>query len=191
MPNPWLDLPSQPPFVASIDAEPLARLRHVLRDRLELKLDLLPQPWTGSIHTAEVFMLALNPGFSPDDYVELRNAEYAEQWRLALSFDTRTPFYFLDPAFTDTGGYRWWARRLRELIAVVGIEAVAQHVMCIEQFPYKYVSYRPLGVTLPSQHYSFGLVREAIGQGKHVVIMRSERLWLESVPELREYSYSA
>jgi len=105
--NPWLDLPSSPPFVAPIDAEPLARLRRLLQGKYELKLDLLPQPWTGSVHTAEVFMLALNPGFSPDDSTELRNEDYAEQWRLTLSFQTQTPFYFLDPAFNNTGGYRW------------------------------------------------------------------------------------
>ena len=61
---------------------------------------------------------------------------------------------------------------MRELIAVVGLGAVARRVMCIEHFPYKSVSYRPLGVTLPSQHYSFGLVRDAIRQGKQVVVMR-------------------
>jgi hypothetical protein len=43
--------------------------------RCELKLDLLPQPWTGNVNTAEVFMLALNPGFSPDDYLEVRNPD--------------------------------------------------------------------------------------------------------------------
>ncbi len=172
-----------------MDAPFLSRLSPRLRDNYELKLDLLPQPWTGSIHTAEVFMLALNPGFSPDDSTELRNDDYAEQWRLALSFQTRTPFYFLDPAFKNTGGYRWWARRLRELIAIVGLDVVARKVMCIEHFPYQSVSYPPFGVTLPSQHYSFGLVREAIRQGKQVVVMRSERIWLESVPELRSYPY--
>ena len=145
MQNPWLDLPPEPPFVAPADARSLARLRRLADDRSALKLDLPPQPWTGNPNTAEVFMLVLNPGFSPDDYVEFGNADYAEQWRLALSFQTRTPFYFLDPAFSGTGGYRWWARRLRELIAEVGLEAVAQRVMCIEHFPYNSVSFKPLG----------------------------------------------
>jgi hypothetical protein len=34
----------------------------------------------------------------------------------------------------------------------------------------------PLGETLPSQHYSFGLVRDAIRQQKKIVMMRSERV---------------
>ncbi len=189
MQHPWLDLPSEPPLVARADAESFLRLRGLLRDKYELKLGLLPQPWTGNPTTAEVFMLTLNPGFSPDDYIELRNADYAEQWRLALSFQTRTSFCFLDPAFENTGGYRSWARRLRELIAIAGQENVARKVMCIEHSPYKSVSYKPLGVTLPSQHCAFGLLREAMRLRKQVVIMRSERVWLESVPELRSYPY--
>jgi hypothetical protein len=34
--------------------------------------------------------------------------------RLALTFETGTPFYFLDPAFARMGGYAWWHRRLRD-----------------------------------------------------------------------------
>jgi hypothetical protein len=185
MQNPWQDLPSSPPFIARVDASVLAPLLK----RAELKLDLLPQPWTGNPATATVIMLALNPGFSPEDYDEIRNADYAEQWRRVLTFETRTPFYFFDPAFANTGGYRWWFRRLRELMDVVGLDAVAQRVMCIEHFPYKSARYAPLGVTLASQTFSFELLREAMAARKQVVIMRSERIWLESVPELRAYPY--
>jgi len=59
----------------------------------------------------------------------------------------------------------------------------------VEHFPYKSVSYRALGTTLPSQEFSFGIVRHAIRRGKQIVVMRSERVWLESVPELRNYRY--
>jgi len=189
MQNPWLDLPSVPPFVAPGDAPQLSRLGSRLRGPFELRLDLLPQPWTGNVNTAEVFLLALNPGFSEIDYSDLRNPDYADQWRKTLSFATRTPFYFLDPAFAHTSGFQWWHRRLREMIAVVGIEAVAAKVMCLEHFPYKSKSYRPLGMTLPSQDFTFELLKDAMRRGKQVVVMRSERIWLDSVPELKTYPY--
>jgi hypothetical protein len=187
--NPWLELPATPPFVAPCDEDVLRSvgMRH---ERHQLKLDLLPQPWTGNITTAEVLMLALNPGFTDTDYADLKNPDYGEQWRLALRFETRTPFYFLDPAFAETSGYTWWHRRLRELISSVGIDAVSQKVMCVEHFPYKSISYRPLGVTLPSQRFSFELVRDAMRRRKQIVLMRSERVWLDSVPELAGYPYT-
>lgn len=187
--NPWLSLPASAPFVLAEDAKILGSLRHPPRGKCELRLGLPPQPWTGNVSSAEVFLLALNPGFAECDCAEFQNADYAVQWRLALSFGTRTPFYFLDPAFSTTGGGRWWRPRLRDLIAVAGIDAVAQSVMCVEHFPYKSTRYKPLGVTLPSQWYSFEIVREAIRQRKQIVVMRNERVWLESVPELQSYPY--
>ena len=189
MENPWRELPDTPPFVAPADAAQIARLSPRLRGPYELKLDLLPQPWTANVNTAEVILMALNPGFSEVDDVDLKNSDYAQQWRRTLTFSTRTPFYFLDPAFARTSGFQWWHRRLRELIAVAGLEAVAKKVMCLEHFPYKSVRYQPLGVTLQSQQFTFELLRDAMRQGKQVVVMRSERIWLESVPELKAYPY--
>jgi hypothetical protein len=75
MQNPWLDLPAFPPFIVPVDADLLTLHGRFPPGRCELKLDLLPQPWTGNVNTAEVFMLALNPGFSPDDYLEVRNPD--------------------------------------------------------------------------------------------------------------------
>lgn len=187
--NPWLDLPEAVPYVVREDAEVLKRLGPRLCGPYALQLDLLPQPWTGHIEKAEILMLALNPGYAEADREELRNRDYADQWKAALSFSTRTPFYFLDPAFKATGGARWWGRRLRDLIGVVGHDAVAHKVMCVEHFAYKSERYAPLGASLPSQRYSFDLVRDAISRGKRIVVMRSESIWLESLPELRSHPY--
>jgi hypothetical protein len=40
---------------------------------------------------------------------------------------------------------------------------------------------------LPSQAYSFSLVRRAIERGAEIVVMRSKRLWFEAIPELARY----
>jgi hypothetical protein len=42
---------------------------------------------------------------------------------------------------------------------------------------------------VPSQEYSFSLVRQAIEKGKPIVIMRSREIWFRYVPELRNYPY--
>ena len=69
----------------------------------------------------------------------------------------------------------------------MGLRAMAEKVICLEHFRCKSVRYQPLGETLPSQEFTFELLRDAMRSGKQVVVMRSERIWLESVPELREY----
>ena len=61
--------------------------------------------------------------------------------------------------------------------------------MVIEFFPYHSKSYKALKTILLSQEYSFYLVRQAIKMKKAIVIMRMEKLWLEFVPELKNYPY--
>ncbi len=75
MENPWANLPSSPPFVGPADADILSRLGPRLQGKFALQLDLLPQHWTGNVNTAEILMLALNPGYSEQDHVKLRNPE--------------------------------------------------------------------------------------------------------------------
>jgi hypothetical protein len=189
MQNPWESLPEAAPFILDTDRETLSQRLSRITGDYSLRLDLRPQPYTGCPQTAQVILLALNPGFSTDDIIELENPDYADQWAQALTFETRTPFYFLDPAFTHTAGYAWWFRRFRDLISECGLEPVKNQIACVELFPYKSKSYRPVGVTLPSQLYSFHLVREAMNQGKEIVVMRSERAWLDAIPELQSYNY--
>jgi hypothetical protein len=42
---------------------------------------------------------------------------------------------------------------------------------------------------LPSQQYSFDLVRRAIKREAVIVLTRGEKRWLKAVPELREYRH--
>ena len=91
MQNPWLDLPDAASFVAPVDAPQVGRLGSRLQGPFELRLDLLPQPWTGNVNTAEVFVLALNPGFSEADCADLQNPDYAQQWRRTPAKSTDNP----------------------------------------------------------------------------------------------------
>jgi len=61
-------------------------------------------------------------------------------------------------------------------------------VFCIE-FPYHSKKYRSLRRMLPSQYYSFDLVRRAIKRRVLIVLMRSRARWLSAIPELSGYGY--
>jgi hypothetical protein len=63
---------------------------------------------------------------------------------------------------------------------------VARGVLCAEYFPYHSKSFKK-GALLPSQEYTFDLVRRAIERGAVVLLMRSKRLWLDAVPKLVSY----
>lgn len=63
--------------------------------------------------------------------------------------------------------------------------------MCLQWFPYHSAGVGDLGsvAVLPTQQYTFGLLKDAIREGKMIVMMRSEQLWLASVPEFRQVHY--
>src|SRR5262249_27420563 len=71
----------------------------------------------------------------------------------------------------------------------VGWEAVARGVLCVEYFPYHSENFasRKLADPLPSQAYSFWLVRRAMDLDAVILIGRGARLWFEQVPRLQHY----
>lgn len=173
--NPWADLPAAPPYIAPCDREVLERHPQA-RDRLNLKI--LPYPFQGA-RDADVLFLLANPGAGelPPDYP----SELVEERRRSLTFSHRR-----DPRFATP---TWWHKRLRKLIEAVGEDAVSSMTLSVEYFPYHSRRYRRFPEPLPSQEYSFGLVREAIGAEKLIVVVRRKPAWLEAVPELREVDY--
>ncbi len=190
MDNPWTDLPAEAPFVLPQDKPVMDRYAPLLTGDHTLRLDKLPLPYVGSPAQASVLLLALNGGFKPHDIDHQNNdQDYAEQNRKNLTFESRYSFFYLDPAFDYTGGCQWWHRRLRHFIDRYGLEAVASQFACVQSFPYCSTSYKALPRQVPSQEYSFSLVRQAVQDSKPIVIMRSREIWFRCIPELRGYPY--
>ena len=178
--NPWVDIPSSPPFVVPSDAPCLTP---DLIFWSQLHLEHLPVPFIGDPRKASVILLGLNPSWVPRSDLD-EPGDYADQPRLPLSFSSRIPFFCLDEQFSHTAGYRWWWRRLRLLIESCGVNVISRRVACVEWFPYRSPTFRRLPKVLPSQSYGFELVRAAAQRGAVVVVMRSLALWLSAVPEL-------
>jgi hypothetical protein len=68
----------------------------------------------------------------------------------------------------------------------VAIDHLARKLMIVQYFPYQSRRYRPVREILPSQQYTFDLVRWGSEQGKLMVVLRGKRLWLQAVPDLAE-----
>ncbi len=186
--NPWVDLPSEPPYIAAVDTDVLLK---VGKRADGLRFDVLPDPYFGDIKQAEIVVLPLNPGFEDADLlINMQRNEYVTQNRLSLVHKSNPPFYVLSPELMYSGGYRWWMRIFKPLLQQgISTDVLAHKIMCIQYLGYHSTTYLHLNTTLPSQLYSFDLVRQAIQLKKAIVIMRSEKLWLEAVPELVGYPY--
>ncbi len=186
--NPWERLPQQEPFVLPEDAAEVAEFNESAPEKFALHLELLPEPFLGR-RDAPVVLLNANPGYSPAGIRVHRDPRFAANLRRNLfhcHLPQEYPFYLLDPS-CPSRGRTWWERVLRRLIEEVGRETVARGVLCVEYLAYHSRRFQHRKLCLPSQQYSFSLVRDAIRREAVIVVMRTERLWLAAVPELASY----
>jgi hypothetical protein len=188
-------LPDEPPYVLPEDEKVLAFDRKG-RGIHALELNLIPEPFVGR-PDAPVLLLGNNPGVKGD---ESRNARQKPAFRdrmrdnLLHRLSPSFPFLFLDP---DPGiaspGKGWWERKLKRLLDEFGPDEdaarriLARSVLAVEYFPYVSHRYRHRKLTLPSQGYSFGLVRNAMKRGAVIVLTRGRRRWERAVEELGTY----
>lgn len=162
----------QPPYIHRRDAECFdarywRRKPPYVRERLDFRgfinsqrldprdahfhFSLLPAPYVGNLGKADVFILLLNPGFSPGDYFgEYERTDFKKALKQNLKQDlsgVECPFLFLDPQFCWHPGYRWWERKLGKIVQAVAdvqhkgdylpaLKAVSQRIASIELVPY-------------------------------------------------------
>jgi hypothetical protein len=187
MQNPWIELPSSAPYAVPTDLPLLQAFNAKVVAKYRYDLSLFPEPFFGNA-SASVIVLALNPGWSPNDAGTHAQPEFALQSRCNLNHQLAPyPFLHLQPN-SSTPGNAWWRRRARELIEEVGFDTVAKGISCVQHTPYHSPEYSTRSPRLPSQIYSFNLVRGGIQRGAEIVIMRSRTLWESAVPELRDYT---
>ncbi len=134
-------------------------------------------------------MLTLNPSLSPEDAETHAKPEFCRLARLSLEHRLAPyPFLHLQPN-GDTSGSRWWKTRTRELVEEVGFDAVARKLACVQFMPYHSTKFKKSRSLLPSQNYSFNLVRKAMERKAEIVVMRSDALWINAIPELANYKH--
>ncbi|KUG09219.1 hypothetical protein [Solirubrum puertoriconensis] len=159
-------------------------------------LSLLPQPFIGNLTRASVFLLFLNPGFSPGDYYALQHSPtYAAAIMRNLAQKNGAdayPFFFLDPQFAWTAGGRWWQTKFRSIAGELAnrngcslqkaLEHISRHIACLEMYPYHSQSFREPKVELASkklicQYVKDVLVPRALGDDAMIVAARRAAHW--------------
>lgn len=184
--NPWTSLPATRPFVLPEDATAISAFNLRAHEKKRYDLTLFPEPYFGH-PSAPVIVLALNPGWGPNDAEVHAQQGFAELARRSLTHDLAPyPFLHLQPG-AETDGARWWNSKTRRLVEEAGFDAVAKNLFCIQYFPYHSKEYGASGLRVPSQQYGFTLLRAGIARGAEVVVMRSLHLWAVAVPELSSY----
>lgn len=188
MPTPWsalpdvrhFVLPEDMPFVQAFNGYGQRSLDH------QIRTECIPQPAFGP-RKAPVVVLFCNPTF---DAEELRIQSQDEYFRNALLADLRnedpTEHFYLSENPRGPG-QNFWNRATRELQASVGLNCLKSKLLSVEYSAYVSRNFCHSEVRLPSQGYSFGLVRAAISRNAVIICMRSKALWTYAIPELSDY----
>ncbi len=187
--NPWEALPKTSPHILEDDLNALSQFNKT-PEKLGWHTELLPCPFLGNYQKASIIFLCLNPGYiETKDVVDYNNDYYFQESLKTLTMQSNTPFFCLNPMVNFSGAYIWWTKILKRLIDQFGWKRLSEKLMCLQFLAYHSKTYTNPPCTLPSQSFTFEILRQAIKDQKTIVIMRSEKLWIKAVPELKDYPY--
>jgi hypothetical protein len=186
MNNPWLDFKLNDSTIHEIDGFQVDCFNENLRDeKFRLSNSLLPDPYIGNINS-KVLLLALNPGLSAEDYLTHDQDDYKKlHWNNLMQGESDYPFYYLNPEL-DCPGTKWWHSKLKELIGIFGLKLISKSIYCLQYAPYHSERFKKPKL-LPTQSFTKCLLENHIKKGLPIVIMRSNKIWVDLVPELNNY----
>jgi hypothetical protein len=160
-----------------------------------VQLGLFPVPYVGDLKRADIIICLLNPGLEAGDFhAELRvpafRAALSRSLRQDFQSGERYPFFFLDPQWCWTGGYRWWTKKLSGIISAIAshhrcdfddaTSLLACQIATIELFPYHSATFdmhRALA-ELPSCDQAREFVHQSINApNKVVIVIRQVKAW--------------
>jgi hypothetical protein len=182
--------------------QPATRFTEYLRgpnlgfETTNLTLAIRPVPYIGDLLNADIFILALNPGFALNDlWAEDYSPEYKSSCRKTLRQEDlqneEFPFFMLNPNFCWHDTYQYWEKKLRTVVQEVArkrfngsyYDALAycsKRIAVIELVPYASAAfgYRTKIMKLDSVQYAI-TAAQRVGNRKDAltVVTRQADLW--------------
>jgi hypothetical protein len=130
-----------------------------------------PEPFLGPLD-APVVVLLLNPGVD-------KSGKYAPSLaNVVRAAEPQGSHFYIG------GGNSWWDRLVGQLTRDREGVNLGKSILSVEFFPYRSASFGCGHVRLPSQEFSFALVRQAIKRNAEIVVARGADYWIGAVPEL-------
>lgn len=188
--NPWSNFEYSDFMVHEMDLESVNAHNQQAKKQHKFVPFLTPEPWIGN-PMANVVILLANPGATKENIAGQREDN---PFRKELSIANLHgepmdfPHYFLDPNLQSDPGGKWWRAALGTLIKDSSLEKVANAVMSLEALPYHSGEFALPSSPIPTQEYSFNLLRDAMARKAFIVVYRQPDYWFQNVPELVNYS---
>lgn len=183
--NPWTNIGWNLDRVADCDKSYLASWPN----SKYIQMNTLPEPYTGDVDS-DVYCLNLNPGAACicDSSAPGLKKDFENYTQQTLCHSIKDNMWLL-PSFQGTAGYTWWQQKTKWLRNWLQKNKNRQdpRMFVIEYFPYHTVKGMKFPTNLPSYAYSDQLIRQAMENGKYIIIMRHWNEWLKRIPGLATY----
>jgi len=197
--NPWKEIVKvrETPFILQKDKKDILYFNKSAKEEHKINIEILPDPYIGDVFKSKVVLLQLNPGIELPPGLPSSNEVFERELFPELQQDIvnnmihkyeKFPFYYLNPRYRLTGGFRYWSRIFNSVIKKESdYLSISKNVCCIEFFPYHSKNFRPFGRLLESQKYSFYLLERAIERKSSIILLRGESEWHMAVPKLKKF----
>jgi hypothetical protein len=172
--NPWQFLPESSPYVLDEDRLAVEVFNRFAPETARLHTETCPEPFFGPFD-APIVLLLLNPGVDAGGI-------YDDELHAVVRASGSS-----DPHFYIRKRHAWWWRLVRALSSERPNMDISRCVLSVEFIAYRSTSFACGHLRLPSQPFSFALVRQAIERKAALVIVRGARHWIGAVPELHGY----
>jgi hypothetical protein len=118
--NPWTALKTRP-YVSEEDLDRInAHNEKYSKTEFEIMTDVVPEPFIGN-PLAPIWLLNLNPGFTPSDLDHTEKTIAMQKQSAALEANE---FWYINPEYASAAGYSWWTRTLKGPIKDYGLDKV-------------------------------------------------------------------
>ena len=149
------------------DIEAIRRYNSQAREQFKIRTELGPCPFEGDINSSPVVLLFANPGYDATSSIDDHKFK-VDGW----------PLSGLHPK-APSGMRDWWIPRLRDLCKRYGDQYISTKVAALQINPWASTNFDS-DIRLPSRSKMLELAESAAKRDAVIVIMRAERLWLES-----------
>jgi len=140
----------------------------------ELHLNLLPEPFSGDLFNAKIYILFLNPGYTNSNYFEESDINndfknnIIKTIRQEFDKDEEYPLFWLNPNYLWTAGGQWVEKKFKPLLQYLVNEKSYEYIEAL-----KLISKKVCILELVPYHsQSFGLTKKEL-EIESVEIMRN------------------
>lgn len=188
--NPWVGFKFSDSMLHPDDADSVEFHNRSSKSDYQFLLHLAPEPWIGNLQ-GNLLVLYSNPGATQDNLNKVFQPKHHEVMEKSISNlnqeITSFPHFHFDPELKDTEGGKWFRSKYRWLIEETSDRAVSENLITCELAPYHSVKWKVPRRKLPTQEFTYEIIRNAMSRGAVILLARTPKIWLENLPELANY----